>query len=397
MIFFVEEGNFMSLKARYNFLHLFYWFTVCCINGFIAVFLQYKGLSNTEIGIVSGGSCVATIFLSPFMSSLISKIKGLTIKRLMTYILVSTFFMYLIMAYLPIPVFLLMGLYIVMYALNLSTVPMLTMIAMNYINEGINVNFGLARGLGSASWATSALVFGQVISFVDTSILSVAYAFFSCLTLAILYTLPESQVTQSQKKKEGSVFTVIKKYKTFFFLLLGFCFMFAGATSLGTYLINIVKNLGGNTSLYGVCMFAMAFSELPIMMSVPRLMKKFNSVTLILVASIFYVLRNYTIGLAPNLVILIIGMMFQGLSYGLFTGVITYYVTFTLETQDQMAGQTMIGIMTSGIGSTLGNVLGGILQDTIGLNALFMFVYMMTALGTIIIFTCKIMSKNVKK
>ena len=144
-------------------------------------------------------------------------------------------------------------------------------------------------------------------------------------------------------------------------------------------------------------MFAMAFSELPIMMSVPRLMKKFNSVTLILVASIFYVLRNYTIGLAPNLVILIIGMMFQGLSYGLFTGVITYYVTFTLETQDQMAGQTMIGIMTSGIGSTLGNVLGGILQDTLGLNALFMFVYMMTALGTIIIFTCKIMSKNVKK
>ena len=66
----------MSLKAKYNFLHLFYWFTGCCINGFIAVFLQSKGLSNTEIGIVTGGSCVATIFLSPFMSSLISKINN---------------------------------------------------------------------------------------------------------------------------------------------------------------------------------------------------------------------------------------------------------------------------------------------------------------------------------
>ena len=50
---------------------------------------------------------------------------------------------------------------------------------------------------------------------------------------------------------------------------------------------------------------------------------RFNSVTLILVASIFYICRNYTIGLAPNLIVLIIGMMFQGLSYGLFTGVIT--------------------------------------------------------------------------
>ena len=360
MIILFEEDTLMSLKARYNLLHLFYWFTVCCINGFIAVFLQYKGLSNTEIGIVSGGSCVATIFLSPFMSSLISRIKGMTIKKLMTYILVTTFVIYVVMSYLPVPVILLMIMYIVMYALNLSTVPMLTMIAMNYINEGTYINFGLARGLGSASWALSALVFGQIIS-------------------------------------EGSVFTVIRKYKIFFFLLLGFCFMFSGATALSTYLINIVKNHGGNTSLYGVCMFAMAFSELPVMIMVPRLMKKVDSVSLILVASVFYVLRNYTIGLSPNLIVLIIGMMFQGMSYGLFTGVITYYVTYKLELQDQMSGQTMIGMMTSGIGSTLGNVLGGILQDTFGLNALFLFVYFMTAFGAIIIFGCKFFGNKMKK
>ena len=89
----------MSLKAKYNFLHLFYWFTGCCINGFIAVFLQSKGLSNTEIGIVTGGSCVATIFLSPFMSSLISKIKGMTIKKLMTFLMLTTVLLYIAMAF----------------------------------------------------------------------------------------------------------------------------------------------------------------------------------------------------------------------------------------------------------------------------------------------------------
>ena len=390
----------MSLKAKYNFLHLFYWFTGCCINGFIAVFLQSKGLSNTEIGIVTGGSCVATIFLSPFMSSLISKIKGMTIKKLMTFLMLTTVLLYIVMAFLPIPAFLVMIFYVIMYALNMSTVPMLTMIAMNYINEGTYVNFGLARGIGSASWATSALIFGQVVSFLGANILSIAYCVFALVTLFILYHLPESKITKTKTEEvqeEGSVVTVIKKYKIFFFLLLGFCFMFSGATAIGTYLINIVKSLGGNTSLYGVAMFAMAFSELPVMMTVPKLMKKFNSVTLILVASIFYICRNYTIGLAPNLIVLIIGMMFQGLSYGLFTGVITYYVTYNLDTQDQMSGQTMIGIMTSGIGSTLGNVLGGILQDTIGLNALFTFVYLMTALGAVIIFICKFVSVKVKK
>ena len=120
----------MSLKAKYNFLHLFYWFTGCCINGFIAVFLQSKGLSNTEIGIVTGGSCVATIFLSPFMSSLISKIKGMTIKKLMTFLMLTTVLLYIAMAFLPIPAFLVMIFYVIMYALNMSTVPMLTIISM---------------------------------------------------------------------------------------------------------------------------------------------------------------------------------------------------------------------------------------------------------------------------
>ena len=379
----------MQLKTRYNLLHLFYWFAYCCISGFIAIFLQYLGLSNTEIGIVTGISCISTIFISPFISSLVDRIKNLTIKKLTVYITVGVGIVYLILSFIKMPAFMAMILYILMYALMLSTVPLLTMIAMNYINDGLYVNFGLARGIGSASWAASAFVFGQVISFVDPWILSIGYFFFIALALILLYTMPEQKNVKTTKEKQGSVLQVIKNYKILFFLLLGFCFMFAGATTIGTYLINIVTNLGGNTSLYGVCMFFMAFSELPVITMAPRLMKRFNSVTLIVIASVFYLLRNFTICLAPNLIILIIGMMFQGLSYGLFTGVITYYVTYNLDTKDQLAGQTLIGIMTSGIGSTLGNVLGGILQDTFGLDYMFMFIYIVTITGALIIFTTK--------
>ena len=67
----------------------------------------------------------------------------------------------------------------------------------------------------------------------------------------------------------------------------------------------------------------------------------------------------------------------------------TYYVTYNLDAKDQLAGQTLIGIMTSGIGSTLGNVLGGILQDTFGLDYMFMFIYIVTITGALIIFTTK--------
>jgi len=280
-----------------------------------------------------------------------------------------------------------------MYALGLSTVPFITMIAMNYISLGHDVNFGLARGLGSTAWATSALIFGKIIDFVNPTVLVYGYIIFIFLALIILYTLPEYERDETNQQKQGSTIDVVKKYKTFFLLLLGFCFMFAAATSLGTYLINIVKKLGGDTSLYGVCIFFMAFSELPFMMFTPRLMKRYNSITLIVIASIAYILRNFTICLAPHLVVVMIGMAFQGLSYGLFTGVITYYVTYNLDENDQLSGQTLIGIMTSGIGSTIGNVLGGVLQDTYGLDMMFLFVYITTVIGALIIFYAKKQSK----
>ena len=73
--------------------------------------------------------------------------------------------------------------------------------------------------------------------------------------------------------------------------------MFSGATAIGTYLINIVKKLGRNTSLYGVAMFNETLVNYSYDDS-SKLMKKFNSVTLIFVASIFYLCQGVTIGLA---------------------------------------------------------------------------------------------------
>ena len=49
-----------------------------------------------------------------------------------------------------------------MMSLIVSTVPFLSMIAMNYIQDGKEINFGLARGMGSISYAVSAVLLGLV-------------------------------------------------------------------------------------------------------------------------------------------------------------------------------------------------------------------------------------------
>lgn len=384
----------MSLKTRYNFLHLFYWLSNCCVTGFIAIFLQSHGLSNTEIGIVTGGSCILTIFLSPFISSLVSIIKSLTTKHLFSYLLIIISAIFLLIAYINVPTLILMLCFMMINSLMLSTVPLLTMIAMDYLREGRFVDFGLARGLGSASWASTALIFGQLLTFMSPSILASGCFIFNIIVLLLLKTMPTSTKKEATDKKEASVFEVMKHYPLFFIILLGFCFVYSGTTALGTYLINIVEKLGGNTTFYGIALFAMAFSELPFMTMAHRLMKRFNAYAIIAAAGFFYICRNFTICFAPNLLVLVLGMLFQGLSFGLFTGVITYYITYNLETHYQMAGQTMIGIMSSGIGAMIGNVCGGILQDAFGLNAMFIFICAITLFGASILISPLYLSRR---
>jgi len=375
-----------KLQTKYNLLHILYWITSCAIYGYVAVFLQYKGLTNTEIGIVTGGGSVISIFASPFITSLITRIKGLTIKKLTLILYAVMFGDFLCLTILPLPTILIMGLYIILSCLMVSIVPFLSMICMDFLKTGHYINFGLSRGMGSVSYAVSAVVLGQLVEKINPNILAPVFILFGILLLVLLFSMPDSNVKRETTTKSISTAAFIKKYQTFFLILFGFSFAFAASTSLSTYLINIVKNLGGDTSFYGIAIFAMAASEMPVMSMTHSLLKKYKAETLLLVAAFCYILRNFTISFAPNIFILLIGMMCQSVSYGLFTAVITYYVNDHVHAEDQMMGQTMIGIMTTGIGSTIGNVLGGILQDTFGLSSMLVFACLMTFTSVIVVF-----------
>ena len=43
----------MTLKNKYNLFYFIFCIVGCCMAGFVAVFLQFKGISNTMIGVVT--------------------------------------------------------------------------------------------------------------------------------------------------------------------------------------------------------------------------------------------------------------------------------------------------------------------------------------------------------
>ena len=380
-----KSASMKNLQLKYNLLQASFWAASCAICAFIAIFLQAKGLSNTQIGTVTGGACILNIVLSPMLSGLTSKFNKISLQGFVLAGMVCTVIGYLLVAYVSMPVMVLMALYMVTYCLNISMVPLLASISMNYNAQGHVVNFGLARGLGSIAYAISAVGLTQMTTVFNPMVLSVIYAGGIVVFIGVLLSTPKTYAAAAQNQKGGNVVEMAGKYKSFFAILAGFALLFAAATSLSTYLINIIKSLGGSQSIYGMAIFAMAATELPVMAAASRLQKRFSAMSLMAAAGLFYIVRNLCIAYAPAMPVLIFGLMMQGLSYGLMTAVITVYVNDHLEKQDQVMGQTMISVLTCGVGSCLGNVLGGLLQDTLGIEVMFAFTSLITILGAVII------------
>ena len=347
------------LQLKYNLLHICYWCCACTVCGYVAIYLQHKGLSNTMIGLVTGSSCVLMIPVSPLVSSLPQKYKNLTIQRLLDFLFILSFVVFLLLSYTKAPSGVLVVCYMGLLCISACIIPLLSALAMDYIHNGAMINFGISRGMGSISYAIAAIFLGQFLKHFSQA-----------------------------GRKAGSLFSVVRKYKALSLILIGYAFDFAGATMLATYLINIVKNLGGDTSIYGTAVFIMAVSEMPAMALTHKLMKKYDAMNLVIVAGVCYILRNTLICIAGNIAVLFFGMLFQSVTYGLLTAFLTYYVAEACDSEDEMMGQTLIGIMTSGIGSMIGNVLGGLLQDRFGIHAMLGAVILLTLFGSsILIFT----------
>ena len=142
----------MNLKNKYNLLYFLYCIAGCCLVEFVTVFLLYRGVSNTQIGLVTGIGCVSSIFLSPWLTGLLGKSPRLNVRDVLGGIYAFLAVVFVVLAFAPLPAVTVMAGYTVMYCLYMGTYSFLQVMASDYTAAGMEIDFGLARGLGSASW-----------------------------------------------------------------------------------------------------------------------------------------------------------------------------------------------------------------------------------------------------
>ena len=153
----------MPVKHQYSIVQMLYWITCSMLAGYGVLYLQYRGLSSTMIGVVVGGGAGISIAAQPLIAQLTEKIKCLTVKRMLQLLIICMIGLFICLTILPLSEIGVMVLYTLLYMLNTCVPPFLSAMGMEFFNRGYYLDFGISRGLGSIAYASFAAVLGILI------------------------------------------------------------------------------------------------------------------------------------------------------------------------------------------------------------------------------------------
>ncbi|MBS6194540.1 MAG: MFS transporter [Clostridiales bacterium] len=385
----------MQVKHQYSLVQALYWMTSCALAGYAAVYLQYRGLSNTLIGVVMGGAAFLSMAVQPLVAQMAENVPFLSVKKVIQLLIVLMAGLFFVLTVIPVPAVGVMVIYTVMNTLNCCMAPLLSAMGMEFINRGYYLNFGLSRGMGSIFYAVCAAILGFVIERFLPGVLGYIYVVFAALLLLVVSAMKDlgnekRTVKQYVHEEQGeNIWKTVIKDRVFLSLMIGFCLANMCNSAIGTYTVNIVKNLGGTDSILGIANFVAAASEMPVMLLFGILMKKFNCIRLLKISALFFVIKPLMLLMAGNLPLAFVGLGLQGPSFGLFTPAAVYFVNSTIAPEKRVKGQAVFSMMTSGAATCGGNLLGGWLQDAFGLQRMLLICAAMAVAGLLIVLPLK--------
>ena len=147
---------------RYTLLNVAYFAAFCTIHAYF---------SNTEVGVLLAVANIISAVLQPVIADIIDRPGFLTNRR---FILISVLIILagtLILMFIPGSKAVIFVTYVMIYMIQFAYQPVMTALCFEYRKAGCGIYYGLARGLGSASFAVASAIIGGIVEKNGVSIL----------------------------------------------------------------------------------------------------------------------------------------------------------------------------------------------------------------------------------
>ena len=267
-----------NLTPLYAFIQGLYWMNFAAIMGYSGFYLLGSGFSNTEIGIIIAIAGILSAVLQPVLASYADRPESPSLKKFLQLLLVLQLILGISLLFCK--SILLTG---VVYGCGVTLLQLLTpfinSLGMESINQGHNLNFGIARGMGSVAYAALSYVLGIItsrtgITAVPVCIMIVTLVLMGCLALFPFTKSSSVPTGDNSKKQTSNPLQFLRKYKRFTIVLVGCILIYLGHVLLNSFTFQIVQSKGGGSSEMGSATAIAAMSELPTLFLFGYMLKK---------------------------------------------------------------------------------------------------------------------------
>lgn len=382
-----------KLNIYYSFLQIAYWVTSAVVFCFTTVFLQFRGYSNYEIGIVFAVGNIIGFVSQPLIAGYIDRSDRRTLLRCIRITAVLAVLLMLAVYLLPSGSISLIGVYALLVAGNTLLNPLCISLSFYIESWGCGINFSRARALGSLSYAVFNVILGMLVQRVSENAVPTAFILFSSLLgLATLLFVPVDRAhriaapersMQSASEKPSGLLEFARENKRFMLFLLGTATLYFTHGMIGNFMIEFIRSIGGGSEDMGNVLAFMTVVEVPVMLLFGRLTQRFRCSSLLRFAVIMFTVKELMIYLASSLPALYAAEALQAFSFALFVPASVRYVDEVIAKHNAVKGQAFVTSMMT-LGSIFASYIGGLLLDTSTPGFTLLVGVIVSAVGTLI-------------
>lgn len=340
------------------------------------VYLQEVGFSASQLGLLNALTSGVSIASLAFWGMVSDRIRSLR-KVLITVLVGGAVLFALIPAIptgLPSSPLLLLTLIPVVYFFRGSMSPYAENLLVRNANE-LRLNYGLLRSVGSFLFTAGGLAITVLLPLVgvpSTFWLS-GVMMIPVVILTLLAREPNAQPAQSVPKEKLDLSQLFRNKSYVAFLVFGFLFYIA-ANCEASFFPYFIQGVGVPTDRYVVVLSYRAFLEIPFLLLMVKLRRRFSLGRLVVTAAVLMAVECVFLGLFANsLMSILLCATFFGLGNGLFIGSSLNYLYELAPSHLKTSAQAFFSAVSS-VAGILGNLLGGLVFDAMGAKPFYLFV-----------------------
>lgn len=330
---------------------------------FFNIFLQGRGLSGTEIGLLGSLAPLISLAANPFWGALADRFQIHRFVLAFCALAAGLLSILFIWQYAFGPILLLL---MAMIFFRTPIPPLLDSSVMGMLARN-GASYGRQRLFGSIGFLLTSYGLGQLMStdnldpifWVHGVLLAIGCVFLSFL-------LPFQKHGDAHGASIWQGLRMLAGQRRYMSFLLMAVFMGFGSACFINFVGLRLLALGGTSSQVGLAFALNAVTEIPVLFMGARLLQRFGTNRLLLTGVFGLSASYFFAGLAPSPFFVLLAMAMVGFFSGSYWMSIVVYANESAPPQLRATGQSLVGAAQAGLGWAIGGISAGILWDNFG-------------------------------